>query len=237
MLELDRYEVLTFDCYGTLIDWESGMLVALQSILSAHQIHLPESAILELFAEFEADLEQGEYRPYKQILAGIVQRFGERLGFTPSAAELTALADSVRRWQPFSDTVEALKVLKPSFKLTILSNIDDDLFAATAKHLQVEFDWVVTAEQVGSYKPSLNNFRAAIDRMQISPERILHVACSIYHDVIPASSLSIATVWVNRRLGKPGTGASVAAEGHPDLTVPDLATLAAMARSRHDRKT
>lgn len=226
MLELNRYKVLTFDCYGTLIDWESGMLSALKSVLSAHQIQLSESAILELFAEFEADLEQREYRPYKDILAGIVQRFGERLGFTPSAAELTALADSVQHWQPFPDTVEALKTLKQSFKLTIVSNIDDGLFAATAKHLQVEFDWVVTAQQVGSYKPSLNNFKAAIDRMQLPPEQILHVACSTYHDVVPANSLGIATVWVNRRLGKSGFGASLPAEGQPDLTVPDLRTLA-----------
>lgn len=228
MLELDRYQVLTFDCYGTLIDWESGMLAALQSVLSAHQIQLPEPAILELFAEFEADLEQGEYRPYKDILARIVQRFGERLGFTPTATELTALADSVKHWQPFPDTVEALKTLKQLFKLTIVSNIDNDLFAPTARHLQVAFDWIVTAEQVGSYKPSLNNFKTAIDRMQLSPEQILHVACSIYHDIVPANSLGIATVWVNRRLGKSGFGASLPAQGQPDLTVPDLKTLAAM---------
>ena len=228
MIELDKYKVLTFDCYGTLIDWESGMLAALQSILSARQIQLNNNSVLELFAEFESELEKGEYLKYREILKGVVQKFGERLGFEPSPTELTALADSIKNWQPFPDTVAALKVLKEKFKLAIISNVDNDLFAFSAKHLEVEFDWIVTAEQVKSYKPSLENFKYAIQRIGLPPERILHVAGSIYHDIVPASSLGLSTVWVNRRLGQEGSGAALPAQGKPDLEVPDLKTLASL---------
>ncbi|MUG99342.1 haloacid dehalogenase type II [Scytonema sp. UIC 10036] len=228
MIDLNQYEVLTFDCYGTLIDWETGVIQALQPVLDAHQIQLSEDGILELFARFESQLEQGEYRQYKDILQGVVQKFGEQFGFTPSSVELTALADSVKHWLPFPDTVEALKILKKRLKLAIISNVDDDLFAFTAKHLQVELDLVVTAQQVKSYKPSLQNFEVAIARLGIPSEKILHVAGSVYHDIVPAKSLGLSTVWVNRRFGKEGLGATVAAVSNPDLEVPNLKTLAEM---------
>jgi 2-haloacid dehalogenase len=228
VINLNQYEVLTFDCYGTLIDWETGMLVALRSLLTAHEIQLSENEILELFANFESNLELGEYRLYKDVLRGVVQRFGEQFGFTPTPFELNALADSIKEWQPFSDTVEALKMLKQRFKLAIISNVDDDLFAYTAKHLQVEFDWVVTAEQVKSYKPSERNFQVALEKIGLPSEKILHVASSIYHDIVPANSLGLSTAWVNRRLGKEGSGAALPAQGQPNLEVPDLKTLAAM---------
>src|SRR5579883_2736057 len=228
MMNFDCFEILTFDCYGTLIDWESGMLLALQSILSAHQIQLDETSILEHFAKFESELEQGAYSKYRTILNGVVQRFGKEFKFNPSCAELNALADSVKNWQPFSDTVEALKVLKQRFKLVIISNFDDDLFAFSAERLVIPFDLIVTAEQVKSYKPSLNNFNIAIQKLGVSPNKILHVAGSIYHDIIPATCMGLSTVWVNRRLGKHGSGAALPAQGQPTLEVPDLKTLASM---------
>ncbi|MBR8836696.1 MAG: haloacid dehalogenase type II [Stigonema ocellatum SAG 48.90 = DSM 106950] len=231
MLNFDRVEVLTFDCYGTLIDWESGMLSALQSILSVHNIQLDENSILERFASFESQLEQGEYLKYRAVLQGVVEKFGQEFGFSPTAAELNSLADSIQNWQPFSDTVEALKALKQRFKLAIISNIDDDLFAFSAQHLVVPFDLIVTAEQVKSYKPSLQNFLLAIQRLGVSPEKILHVAGSIYHDIVPGKSLGLSTVWVNRRLGKEGSGAALPAQGQPDVEVPDLKTLAELAIS------
>ncbi|NMG20034.1 haloacid dehalogenase type II [Brasilonema bromeliae] len=230
MINLNQYEVLTFDCYGTLIDWEKGVLEALQPVLQSHKIQLSEKEILEWFARFESSLEQGEYRKYKDVLRGVVQKFGEQFGFTPSSGELNALADSIKNWQPFADTVEALKRLKQRFKLAIISNVDDDLFAFSAKHLQVEFDEVVTAQQVQSYKPSVQNFQVAIARLAeigIPSEKILHVACSVYHDIVPANSLGLSTVWVNRRLGQEGSGAALPAQGKPDLEVPDLKSLAA----------
>lgn len=227
MIEFEQYEVLTFDCYGTLIDWESGILTAIRPVLSAHNINLSEEAILKLYSEFESKQEQGEYIKYREVLRRVVQEFGERLNFAPSPAEVDSLANSLRNWQPFPDTVEALKILKDKFKLAIISNVDDDLFAFTAKRLYVEFDWIITAEQVKSYKPSLNNFNQAIARMGLPLEKILHVAGSVYHDIVPANSLGLSTVWVNRR-GSKKSGAAPSASGQPDLEVPDLKTLASL---------
>lgn len=228
MLEFDRYKVLTFDCYGTLIDWESGILSALKPLLSTHQINMTDEAILELYAEVEADLEAGDYFKYRQVLETAVQRLGDRLGFTPSFAEKSALPDSVQHWPPFPDTVEALQKLKQKYQLVILSNIDDDLFAGSAKHLQVPFDAVITAEQVQSYKPALNHFTTMLQRLNLPADQVLHVAQSLYHDVVPARSLGLSTVWVNRRHDRSGFGATPPADAQPDLTVPDLKTLAAM---------
>lgn len=157
-----------------------------------------------------------------------MQRFGDRFHFQATAAELSSLADSIQHWQPFPDTIAALQTLKQTYQLTILSNIDDDLFAATARHLQVPFDWVITAEQVGSYKPSLRNFQFALQKMEIPAKQVLHVAASLYHDIAPANSLGLSTVWVNRRMGKAGPGAALPTVAQPNLTVPDLQTLAAM---------
>ncbi|BAT54751.1 haloacid dehalogenase, type II [Nostoc sp. NIES-3756] len=225
VIDLNKYEALTFDCYGTLINWEEGILTSIKPVLQGHNINLAEGKILEIFAEFESELEQGEYITYREVLKGVVRKFGDRFNFQPTNDELNSLADSLQYWQPFPDTVAALKYLKQRFKLVIISNVDNDLFAFSAKHLQVEFDEVITAEQVKSYKPSLNNFRQAIKRVGIPQEQILHVAASIYHDVVPAKSLGISTVWVNRRTGQQGSGASLPATAQPDLEVPDLQTL------------
>ncbi len=228
MINFQHFEVLSFDCYGTLIDWESGILTPLKAILSNHNISIDDQQILELFAQRESIQEAGDYLKYRDILKKVVQNFGEKFNFVPNDAELDAIANSISNWQPFSDTVEALKALKKRYKLTILSNIDDDLFSETAKKLQVEFDWIVTAEQVKSYKPSLQNFELAIQRMSIAPDKLLHVAQSVYHDIIPAKTMGLTTVWVNRRKGKEGFGATVPANGNPDLEVPDLKTLVSL---------
>lgn len=229
MLNFDRYEVLTFDCYGTLIDWEGGILGALKPLLAAHQIEMTDDALLELYAEVEADLEKGDYLKYRQVLEAAVQGLGDRLGFTPTDAEKRVLPESVQHWQPFPDTVEALKKLKQKYKLVILSNIDDDLFAGSAKHLQVPFDAIITAEQVQSYKPALNHFNRMLQQLNLSTDQVLHVAQSIYHDIVPARSIGLSTIWVNRRHDRPGFGATPAANAAADITVPDLKTLADMA--------
>ncbi len=228
MIKFDEHKALTFDCYGTLIDWESGMLAALKPLLANHSINLDDEQILKLFAEFESEQEKGEYTKYWDILRAVVRRFGERFDFEPSLSEQDSLPDSIRYWQPFPDTVKALKSLKKRFKLAIISNIDDALFASTAQQLGIEFDQVITAEQVRSYKPSLNNFKLAIERLGLPPEEILHVAGSIYHDIVPAGSLGLTTIWVNRRADKQGSGAAPLASGQADLEVPDLQTLAAL---------
>ncbi|MBD2499313.1 haloacid dehalogenase type II [Anabaena azotica] len=225
MLELNKYKAVTFDCYGTLINWEEGIITSIKPILQAHNVNLAEEQILENFAEFESELEQGEYITYREVLRGVVQKFGDRFKFHPTNDELNSLANSLQYWQPFPDTVAALKLLKQRYKLVIISNVDNDLFAFSAKHLQVEFDEIITAEQVKSYKPSLNNFRQAIERIGLPQEQILHIAASIYHDIVPAKSLGISTVWVNRRTGQQGSGASLPATAQADLEVPDLQTL------------
>lgn len=230
-MNFQQFEVLSFDCYGTLIDWESGILTALKTILANHNItqdNLSEQQILEMFAQKESALEAKDYSTYREILKKVVQDFGVRLNFIPTETELNSLAESLQNWQPFPDTVAALKTLKKRYKLTIISNVDDDLFAHTAKKLEVDFDGIVTAQQVKSYKPSLQNFETAIERMGISPDKLLHVAQSVYHDIIPAKSMGLSTVWVNRRQNQAGHGATIAASGKPDLEVSDLKTLVSL---------
>ena len=229
MLDFACFQCLTFDCYGTLIDWESGILSALRPILQAHGHKLDDEQILELYAPIEAEVEAGEYKRYREVLREVARRMGAKLSLQLSESEINALPESLKRWPPFPDTVNALQRLKSRYKLCILSNTDDDLFAESAKLLQVPFDYVITAQQVGSYKPSLNHFREGMKRTGLPADRILHVAQSIFHDVVPAKSLGISTVWVNRRAGKPGTGATVAASEKPDVTVTTLKELADLA--------
>ncbi len=228
MIDFDRYKIITFDCYGTLIDWESGMLGALKPLLANHGINLEDEEILQKFAEFESKLQQGEYIKYRDILKNVVRQFGEQFDFEPSLAEQNTLADSIKNWQPFPDTVKALELLKSRFELGIISNIDDALFADTAKHLEVKFDYIITAEQVKSYKPSLKNFEYAIERIEFSPEQILHAACSVYHDIVPASSIGLTTVWIDRRANQEGSGAALPATAQADLKILDLQTLASL---------
>jgi 2-haloacid dehalogenase len=225
MLNFENFRTLTFDCYGTLIDWESGIWDNLQPILAAHNVSITRDDALKLYAELEPPAESGAYREYKTVLRMVVQGFGERLGFAPSDAEQQTFALSVKNWQPFSDTVDALRALKSKYQLAIISNTDDDLFAGTARHLQVPFDWVITAQQAQSYKPSLNNFQRAVERIGLPKDQILHVAQSLHHDIAPAKQFGLTTVWVNRHAHKSGATATPPATAQPDLTVPDLRTL------------
>jgi len=228
-MNLNSFECLTFDCYGTMIDWESGILAALQPVLDAHDISLSDGELLELYGEFEAAEERRSYRPYREVLQGVVVALGDRLNFRPSLEQINSLPESLPNWPPFADTVAALSRLKQKYKLAVISNTDDDLFAQTAAKLQVPFDWVITAQQVKSYKPAHKNFETAAQRIGLPKERILHVAQSLYHDIIPTQELGWANVWVNRRLGKRGPGATKTASAMPDLQVPDLKTLAELA--------
>jgi 2-haloacid dehalogenase len=229
MLDFSRYEILTFDCYGTLVDWETGILAALHRILSAHKKQIDDATLLKLYGDFEQLSEQGTFRPYRQVLESVVRQFGAKLQFTPSAAEVHSLPDSLRTWKPWPDTVAALRQLKSRFRLAILSNVDDDLFAHTRPQLEIDFDEVITAQQAQAYKPSLKIFELALSRIHAPAHRVLHVGQSIYHDVIPAQSLGLATVWVNRPSARPGVGAVKSAAATPDLTVTSLAELAAAA--------
>lgn len=229
MLDFDQFEYLTFDCYGTLIDWERGIVAALRSVLERHHVELTDDAILERFGALESVAERPPYKSYRQVLAKVLDGFGQEFRFAPTDAERDAFSASVGDWPAFSDSPEALRKLSTRFKLVILSNVDDDLFAQSANRLEVEFDTVITAQQVGSYKPDRRNFHVLRERLGNQPERILHVAQSLFHDIAPAKSLGLTTVWVNRRHGRAGFGATPPAEATPDLEVPDLATLAKLA--------
>jgi 2-haloacid dehalogenase len=227
MFDFNRFEIFTFDCYGTLINWEDGILRCLHRILAAHGKDTDDATILQLYGDFEARAEQGEYHRYREVLQSVVQQFGAQLGFTPTDQEVHSLADSLQEWRPWPDTVSALRELKSRFRLAIVSNVDDDLFAATQPQLGVEFDQVITAQQAQAYKPSLKIFDFALSRVGVPAHRILHVGQSLYHDVLPAQSLGLATVWVNRPSVRAGVGAVKAADGRPDLQVSSLAELAA----------
>src|SRR5271163_3220699 len=231
-MDFSRFAAISFDCYGTLIDWEAGILPVLRTLLANHQRSLPDAEILALYGEFEAGAESGPYQRYRDVLQAVVQAFASRLSFQASTSEVNDLHASVPAWPPFADTVAALRRLQERHKLVIISNIDDDLFAGTQRLLGVEFDGVITAEQAGSYKPSINNFQLALRRLALSPDRLLHAGQSVYHDVVPARSLGISTVWVNRKSARPGIGAVRASaaqtsDQRPDMEVPDLASLAA----------
>jgi 2-haloacid dehalogenase len=228
MLDFSRFEYLSFDCYGTLIDWESGILRYLRPLLRTKGCDVPDTQILNLYSEFEPRQQDLAYRRYRGILASVVRDFGREFHVDFTEEDVDGLADSITAWKPFPDTVPALKRLKTRYKLAVLSNIDDDLFASTATKLGVELDCVVTAQQVQSYKPSIRNFETLLDRLQIKKDRLLHVAESLYHDVIPAQALGIATVWVNRRQNK-SAAASRMAVAQPDLEVPTVAALADLA--------
>ena len=229
MLNFSGYRLITFDCYGTLIDWESGILGAIVPILSCHRKAIGGPDILKIYADLEAEAEGGEYRCYRDVLRDVVRNFGERLGFSPTTAEQDSLPESLANWTPFPDTIAALRKLKSKFRLGIISNVDDDLFAATARRLQVPFDHVVTAGQAKTYKPSRKIFELAQSRMGVETHEWLHAAQSLYHDVLPAKALGIATVWVNRPSLLPGTGATKPASAEPDIEVASLEELARVA--------
>jgi 2-haloacid dehalogenase len=229
-LDLDAFDVLTFDCYGTLIDWERGLLAAMRRVLDAHGVQATDDDLLERYARQEAGLEDGPYLRYREVLARGLAGVAGELGVTPTSEELATFGGSVADWPAFPDSAAALGRLKARYTLVVITNCDDDLFAASNRQLDVEFDHVITAEQAGSYKPNHRNFAIAFERINEPRERILHVAQSLFHDHVPAKALGLPTVWVNRRHDQPGSGATPPAEVTPDLVVPDVATLADLAR-------
>ncbi len=225
-LDFATFEAITFDTYGTLIDWETGILAAFLPALRARGVGTVDDDLLERYGRREAVIEAGAYVPYVEVLGRAFAGVCGELGFSPGAAEVAAFAASVGDWPAFDDSEAALAVLKRRFRLGVITNCDNVLFALSNARLGVEFDWVVTAEQAGSYKPSRRNFELALTRIGLPRERILHVAQSLFHDHVPAKALGLSTVWVDRRGARQGFGATPPAAGVPDLVVPDLGTLA-----------
>jgi 2-haloacid dehalogenase len=220
-LDAVRLTTLTFDCYGTLIDWEAGIIEALRPLLARHRVTLSDNEIVMAFQNLETPLCEPPYKPYRTVLAGVVEGFGQRFGFPVGGAERELLAASVPSWRPFPDTVDALRALASRFKLAVVSNIDDDLFAATARQLGVTFALVVTAEQARCYKPHPAIFEEALHRLAVEPSFVAHVAEGVT-EIPTARQLGCATIWVRRH----GRSAQLLTEA-PDLEVPDLRTLLA----------
>ena len=180
-------------------------------------------------------MEAGAYLPYRDVLSEVTRRIARDLGTELRAADEGILGGSVKDWPAFSETPASLTALKKRFRLAVLSNVDDDMFnspGGSRERLGVALDEFVSAQQVRSYKPAPAHFLTALDRIGLPPSRVLHVAQSLYHDHVPAKRLGLRTVWVNRRRGKAGPGATPPAEATPDLEIPDLATLAELAAER-----
>ena len=231
-IDYGAFDALTFDCYGTLIDWETGILAGLRAALDSRGVDRPDNELLEAYAATEAAIEEGPYLRYRQILADSIQIVGEELETTISDADAATFGGSVADWPAFPDSAAALARLKTRFRLGVLTNCDDDLFAASNKRLGVEFDWIVTAQQVGSYKPNERNFAALFERLAadgVGRDRILHVAQSLFHDHAPAKRLGMTTVWIDRRHDRPGTGATPPADARPDARFTSMADFAAAA--------
>jgi len=234
MINFRYVDALTFDCFGTLIDWEAGITKVLVQFRDAHGIDAGDDDLLQTYSRAETHAQLRPYRPYREVLRdvmrGVAAHYGVEGGFDENA-----LVASLPTWQPFADTVAALSALKRRFRLGIISNIDDDLFAPVAETLEVEFDWVVTAQQAQAYKPSLKVFRHALQVMDVPMQRVVHVAQSRYHDIGPLNQIGWRTVWVDRRHGRGGAGATQSFFAQPTLEVDDLAALVRIVEQQFQR--
>ena len=213
-MQLTDFSVLTFDCYGTLIDWESGIITALQPLMTRAGKALTREAVLATFGQHETQLERAHpAMRYSELLARVHDELASAWGVMPDAAESQRFGASVGDWPAFADTVAALRYLKQHYKLVILSNIDRDSFRATSPRLGVAFDAVYTAEDIGSYKPDPRNFVYLVEHlaaMGIDKSVTLHTAQSLFHDHAPANDVGLASAWIDRRHDASGWGATAA---------------------------
>ncbi len=211
-MNMSDFDALSFDCYGTLIDWEEGLRRGLASVAALSPDAPSADALLETYGEVEARAEREHpAMRYPEIIARSITATGAAHGIAVPDTLAAEIGGSVPQWPAFPDSREALARLKGRYKLIILSNVDRQSFAGSNKRLGVEFDAILTAEDIGSYKPDPRNFEALlakIDGMGIAKDRLLHVAQSLFHDHGPAKAAGLATVWIDRRAGKPGAGAT-----------------------------
>jgi 2-haloacid dehalogenase len=218
---LTDFEVLTFDCYGTLIDWESGMVAALKGLTDRVQRPLTRDQILEAHARHEAS--QEVYTPtriYRDLLAIVYKRMAEEWGVHATHEDCVAYGRSVGSWPAFADSPGALQYLKQHFKLVILSNVDNESFRASNQKLQVQFDAIYTAEDIGSYKPATRNFEYMLEKLSergTAKEKILHTAESLFHDHKPANGMGLKSCWIYRRHAQQGFGATMDPGGMPRI--------------------
>ena len=232
-MDFDGITTLSFDCYGTLIDWETGLLKVLRPWLTKNGKKPSDEQVLEIYGELEYEAEEAEPGAlYPKILGQVHKALGEHFDIPSNPAEQKAFGASIGDWPAFSDSSEALKYLKQHYKLIILSNIDKASFAKSEKALGIKFDAVYTAEDIGSYKPDPKNFEYLLKHLKedfgTRHDQLLHIAQSLFHDHQPAKKMNLHTCWIDRRAGKEGAGATVVLYGPIDydfrfVTMADLA--------------
>ncbi len=231
--EFSRFKALSFDCYGTLIDWEAGIVSHLRPWADRHALEVADEDLLTIFSEIETVVE-GEASPaplYPAVLAETLKRIGRRLGAAVSAEEAEDFGASVGAWPAFPDSAGALARLQERFRLIIVSNVDRSSFAASNRRLGVEFDLIITAEDVRAYKPQPAHFKALLSSLPglgVEPHQLLHVAQSLYHDHEPVRRFGIESVWIDRRSGREGSGATPTPSGavSPGWRFPSMAAFA-----------
>jgi 2-haloalkanoic acid dehalogenase type II len=231
-MRLHDFSALTFDCYGTLIDWETGLKAGLAPWRRRLATRLDDQALLGSFAKIESRLQAERPKAlYPELLAAGLQALGEELGTPATAAEMAAFGASVKDWPVFADSVAAMQYLNRHFKLVIVSNIDRGSFKHSNAKLGVVFDHVVTAQDVGSYKPAPAHFEAALAWLAgagVPKAKVLHTAQSLFHDHVPAKRLGLTTMWINRQAGRPGATKVPDEAVKPDAEVASMAALVAM---------
>jgi 2-haloalkanoic acid dehalogenase type II len=233
MTDLDRFSALSFDCYGTLIDWESGLRAELRPWADRHGLTMSDDELLAAFGAVESRVQHEQPDAlYPEVLAESLRRVGATAGVAVAEADADRFGASVGRWPAFADSAEALARLKERYRLIILSNVDRTSFAASNERLGVEFDLIVTAQDVGAYKPSPKSFPALFARLPeigVTREELLHVAQSLYHDHAPARDVGLPCVWIDRRGDRAGAGATPTAGAdlpEPAWRYPSLAAFA-----------
>jgi 2-haloalkanoic acid dehalogenase type II len=231
-MHLTDFDALTFDCYGTLIDWESGMIAALKGLTDRVQRPLTRDQILEAHARHESS--QQAYTPtklYRDVLSIVYKRMAEEWGVHATHEDCVAYGRSIGDWPAFEDSPGALQYLKQHYRLAILSNVDNESFRASNRRLQVQFDAIYTAEDIGSYKPAARNFEYMLEKLGergIAREKILHTAESMFHDHKPANDLGLRSCWIFRRHAQQGFGATMNPGATPkvDFTFHSMGELA-----------
>jgi 2-haloacid dehalogenase len=236
-MQLTEFKVLSFDCYGTLIDWETGISNALKPLVARSGKTFTRDQVLEAHGRYEAAQEAATpSKIYSELLPLVHDRIAREWGVEPRPEESLTYGRSVKNWPAFVDSAAALQYLKKFYKLVILSNVDRESFKASNARLQVEFDYIFTAQDIGSYKPDLRNFEYMLQKLGeagIQQHEILHTAESLFHDHLPANKVGLASAWIHRRAGKEGTGAT-----HPPEHMPKydfyFTSMAEMAKAHQE---
>ncbi|MFD4644505.1 haloacid dehalogenase type II [Lentzea sp. NPDC058436] len=210
-MDLTAFKALSFDCYGTLIDWEAGIAAVLSPWALEQGLSLSDEELLLAYASAEAEVEAAEFALYPEVLASAFRQTGAALGREVSDEWARRLGSSVPDWPAFPDSADALARLASHYRLIILSNVHRDGFAGSNRQLRGDFAAIITAEDVGAYKPAENHFRAldsTLDSLGVERSELLHVAQSLFHDHVPAKREGLRSVWINRRHDRPGWGAT-----------------------------